>query len=372
MAYTIDNLPAWSAHPRKGKEYLYAFFRRPWDKKQTSIELGVKTDQEARALAPAVILRYLNANMPSVIVQDERYLATFKQYRDEFFKDEYIGLKANTVDAAAYVVDNFLASVKSPLIADMTWPIFRDIIDSKKAEGRAVKGLYNYLVNVRKFFRYLVKHKVMAENIADQYPLPSTAAFYTNEVIWEKEEFTTFYKACTRADQAYLFVIYHTGMDLCDWYGLRRKHIVETNSQFVIVKQRKKATSPNQIIKFPLAHCPAKDVIMDAYILTKEPDDRLFALDYEDTEAAYDQYQWTTRTRRNRVWMKTFPGRPFKTIKQLRHTFVTECVSGKRFGKPIPQHALEKWMGWTPGSKVGAKVYTHIEASETAYLMQQA
>lgn len=371
MAWSLDSqLPSLHIVSRKGKQNLYVMFRLPWDKtKQGNLDLGTSLESEASAKAAKRVIEYLNdkdpaVNKPVALSGTE----TFEQYHLDFIKDKFIGKKKNTKDAVDYIVRAFISGIPSPYIANLTWEATRDYFDARR-EDSAIKGLYNRVVHIRMFMEYLISKKVLTYNFAEDYPLPSTADFYVNEIIWETKEYTGLYEASTVEDRLYLSAIWHTGMDLADMFQMKKRHIIETKDGFVINKRRAKATSPLQIIQFPLANCPAKDVFLDAWKRVKNPDDRLFFPAYEDTEEGYKQFNWSTRTRRWRTWMRIFPDAPFKTIKQMRHTFVTECISGKRFGHTVDQYALEKWMGWTPGSKVASRYYTHIQASQTAHLM---
>lgn len=373
MVWSLDNkLPSLNIVSRKGKENLYVMFRLPWDKtKQGNLDLGTSNHSEASANAARRVIDYLNekdptANKPIQLSGTE----TFEQFRLDFIKDKFIGKKQNTKDAVNYIVRAFISDLPSPYIANLTWESTRDYFDAKR-EDSAIKGLYNRIVHIRMFMEYLIAKKVLSHNFAEDYPLPSTAEFYVNEIVWEHKEFETLYAASTVEDRDYLLALWHTGMDLIDLFQMKKAHIIQSKDGFTINKRRGKATSPLQVIQFPLGNCPAKDVFMNAWKKAKNPDDRLFFRAYEDTDLGYKQCNWSTRTRRYRTWMRVMPDTNFKTVKQMRHTFVTECISGKRFGRSIEMWALEKWMGWTPGSKVASRYYTHIQASQTAHLMLQ-
>lgn len=371
MAWSLDSkLPAWSITTRKGKENLYVFFRKPWDKKQTSLDLGTGLYSEANTKAPKRVVDYLNENDPAnSVVITSNGTETFEAFREEFLKDKHLKNKETTKSAANSVVKMFIQQIGTPYIANLTWPMFRDYIDARK-QTHKIKGVFNTLINLRVFMDYLMENKVLTENFARRYPLPSTDEFDVNEITWTPEEFRVFYEASNLEDKDYLWCIWHTGMDLADLFFLRKKHIKEVGGAYVITKLREKAKTAKQVIKFPLEHCPAKDIFMAAYHKAKGPEDRLFFHDYGDKD--YKQFNWSTRTRRYRLWMRIPELREieFKTIKQMRHTFVTEAVSGKRFEEPVQQHNLELWMGWAPGSKVAAQYYTHIRAVETAVAMR--
>jgi integrase len=357
MAYEIKDLPKFSIQNKR--DSLYAFFIKPWDDKQTSVKvLENSTDKaEATRLAPSKIITYLNLNNPTAqpVPVNETNMAALV---DSFLADEKGSSSYNTRRIYKGDIRKFIKHMAVPHAEDITWERFRDYMDAQR-DKRKAKGLTNYAVNLAVFFDYLIAKGAKVGNWPRKWKKPTSDEFGSNDRIVPADEFGKFHKVCTPRDQRMLTVFYHTGLNPVDYYHLRKSHIVKWEGDFIINKRRQKSTSKKAVINMPLKYNPARDIILEAADKVGEGE-RIFETEYADTE--YRRWWITTSQRLLRLWKANFAGDSFG-FQDLRHTFATECANGTRFGRMIPEWQLEPWMGWVPGSRMGAKHYISAKAN---------
>lgn len=366
--YTLSNLPKWSIHTKPDRSGLFAFFKKPWDDKQTTVRI-TSDNNEAMAsnLAPGKIKDWLNENDPS-LKATFGHATPLDKLTDDFTRDVNAPLSENTKRIDVGNINLFIR--KMELIGvitfeQVTWEHIRGFFEEQRTH-RANKGHDIIVQSLRKWGAYANK-KIGFKNLFME--VSKLGNYGKRDVIWYHNEWEKYYEACAPIDKDMVTVLWNTGMYPSDFYFLRKKDIVALGKDFAIQKLREKAVSEKAVIFFPLEHSPARSVILKAWEAAKNPNDRLFVTNRADTEEAYKAWHYIVCQRSNRLWKRLFPGIDGKQFKDMRHTFATECANGQRFGQMIPEWVLEKWMGWVPGSAMGRKFY--IATNAMPHLMAQ-
>lgn len=360
--YELKDLPRYSLQEKSGSEgKLYAFFTKPWDKKQTSVYVCEGNDKaKGHQLAPAAIIAHLNKNAPRV---SEPQRTNMRAIMPDFILDVHAAKSESTKRLYRLEIRKLCDGIGTEIAEEITWERFRDYMESLRNKFSA-KTMYNYAVALSVFYDYLIKKGVKTENWPRQWEKPSEEDFGHNDRVISQEEWGIFYQAAIPRDKKLLNRLWHTGLNPVDYFYMRRAHIIPTQDDYAINKRRQKVKSKKAVINFPLKHCPARADFMEAYHATTNSNDRLFETDYGDLE--YRRWTVTTTQRLARLWKSLFTSDPIK-LTDIRHTFATDCASGRRFGHMIPEWQLEPWMGWVAGSRMGAKFY--INAKNNPQLM---
>jgi integrase len=360
--YTLNNLPKWSIHSKPDRKGLFAFFKKPWDDKQTTLRITDAADEaKANNLAPGKLVDWLNENDPSFKASFWGIGTPLSKFTDDFTRDVNAHLSENTKRIDVFNIDMFIrkmALIGVTTVEALTWEHVRGFFEEQRAT-RANKGHDIIVQSLRKWGEYLNK-KTSFKNLFME--VAKLGNYGNRTTIWYNHEWEPYYKACSNEDKDMVSVFWHTGMYPADYYWMRKKHIVAMEGDWGINKLREKAVSQKAVINFPLKYCPARDIFMKAFNAAKNPEDRLFAIGYGETEKDYDKWHHNVNQRSRRLWERLFPGVDNKWFQDMRHTFATECASGARFGVMIPEWVLEKWMGWVPGSAMGRKFYINWNA----------
>jgi integrase len=370
----MEKLPKWSVQPKPNGD-LYAFFRKPWDGKQTSCALDTKDRDEALKVGNDKVRAYLEANWPDLEVATVAFWPVGKllsRFMGKVQGENKDSTRAAVEGSIRRFMTRLAELVQVPKWEDLDLPKaltedrFDAIMRGYKAENKAPRYRNTILIDLTSFFDFAIAQGCQVENWAAKTTRPKLEEFTNHGVCWTDKEFNTYYGAALPDERIKLTVMRYSGMDPADYFFMRRKHIVPGQGDYVVDKVREKATTPRARILLPLKYNPAREVIMKAWDATKNPEDRLFDTDYGDKSKRAWDYYW--HNRRTRLWMKLFPGIDLKTYKDLRHTFVTKCVDGSLFNREIPEDTLERWVGHVPGSRMLRMYYIH--RAETASLMR--
>lgn len=351
--FTTSNLPPWSLHPKSGREGLYAYFFKP-DGTQTSLRISKGNDlQVANNMAPGMIRDYLNHKH----VEGSEPVKQFTELSamlPEFIKDKMTNRKRSTVDGYKGDIARFIRDVGN-IAEDLTWEQIRDYFASLKAAGRENKGHDNVVVNIRAFWNYLIFDRKLIHLENHPKRIQKLGNYGRRDVMWYKDEYDAYYSDAIPEDKGIIHTFWHTGMYPADYFFTRKKHIIPFEGDYIFQKLRQKTNSPKAIINLPLKYCPARQLFIEAFEKAKNPEDKIFVPQWKDSQ--YDTWNHTLNQRGRRLWERLFPDRERKIYPDMRHTFATECANGSRFGKAIPEWQIEQWLGWVPGSQMGAKYY---------------
>lgn len=353
--FSLNNIPPWSIHTKPDRGGLFAFFKKPWDGLQTTVRVTTDLDYTAaNNKAPQAIVDFLNSKNPvsAQVIRVSRTSLT--AMLPEFVKDKMTHLRRSTVDGYKGDIQRLIRTL-GDTAEDIAWEAIRDYFAGMIASGRANKGHDNELVNIRAFWNYLRDDRKLFH--LDNYPskIRKLGNYGRRDVIWYRDEYDTYYNEATPGDKCIMQTFWNTGIYPADYFFTRKKHIIPFEGDWVYQKLRQKANSPKAIINLPLKYCPARDMFMEAFERAKNPEDKIFVPEWNDKQ--YDTWSHTLNQRGRRLWEKLFPDRVRKIYPDMRHTFATECANGSRFGRMIPEWQLEQWMGWVPGSQMGAKFY---------------
>lgn len=202
------------------------------------------------------------------------------------------------------------------------------------------------------FCEYAVRHGCLQENPVKALPAPKKSLFRKTQVIWSEDEFMAIHSLLEPFLAMQFWLMRYTGMDLADLAGVRRFHLTrDPEGGWVLKKPRKKEERfQDAWILFPL-NSFVEDIFLEAYRKTREAEDLLFPGIHLGVDGEHSLLYARVRRR----WGRVYPGKRFKNLKALRHTFASWCIQDLG----IPLDVVQDWLGHTPGSTVLKERYLH-------------
>lgn len=320
---------------QEGKGNLEIRFR--WEGVQRSISAGTKDEKTARARAPGRIAAWIASRSPAIRAHP------FQAAAGEFIREQYADHKPDTVSEVDLILRRLAAAFPAlPSVGALTPAEFRSGL--ARYRGEAAPGYWtNILVTTRKFCRWAIDRKYMAEDPTKGIKAPGKKKGKRRN-IWPEEEFSAACAVLSEFDRECLMVMRWSGMDSGDLHTFDpTRHLVrDEKGALTFKKLREKAKSDEETVIQPVSSKLLP--FMEARLKSGE-----------GYGAKYASVRSFTASLRDRVQLRMEKaGLPLRDLKSLRHTYATYHVE-----RGVPLDVLRRWLGHARDSRTLDHYYIH-------------
>jgi len=263
-------------------------------------------------------------------IEVERYLKSSKKH-----------IKPSTKKALTRSLDKLKEGLGLSSVVELT----RDKFDlgSDSIRGKAnPKYWCNIMGDVRCFVKWCIEEKLLPHDPTTRLVLPTSHEFTYKgeEVVWPDDEFETVCENLSKQDSDYLKILRYSGMDVSDMCVLEKGHVIKSTDGLTFSKVRQKEKQRFIVPVFPQILSIVKKAM-------KSDTKRIFSQEIPEPFGS----NFGKRVRRVRRKLKLEERAP---CKDLRHTFITDCVE-----KGVPFDVIRNWIGHSKDSRTLEKRYAH-------------
>lgn len=307
------------------------WYCRPRDNGGKQVYISAKTQKECYDKLKSFINKETK--------QNKVILYTFETWQKQWLETYKINKVRNTTIKKYEYMNKHLQSLNKSYMTKIQSLDIINILNNIE-QTRARQQVYDYLKDI---FTRAYENEIIPKNIFINIQKPKHIKISEKKALTKEEE-TTFINACKNdIDGKYFLIGLFQGLRPGETLALTPEDFDFKNKTLRINKSENKGNnktkneSSNRIM--PLFD---KTIEITKNFITLPKNERIF-------KKGYDSYREKLQKVLKNINIRTI------TLHELRHTFITRCKELQ-----IQEEVIQNWVGHEQGSKITAKVYTHI------------